>query len=50
MPATVQCMKQSFMALKNVKNPQAAMAAVMNIQGQMTGLMQLMRTAFQKPH
>jgi hypothetical protein len=48
MPATVQCMKQSFMALKNVKNPQAAIAAVVNIQGQMTGLMQMMRLAFQK--
>jgi photosystem II stability/assembly factor-like uncharacterized protein len=48
MPATVQCMKQSFEALKNVKNPQAAMSAVMNIQGQMTGLMQMARLAFQK--
>ena len=48
LPATVQCMKQSFMALKNVKNPQAAMAAVMNIQGQMSGLVGMVRTAFQK--
>ena len=48
MPAAVQCLKQSFMALKAVRNPQAAMAAVANIQGQMTGLVQMMRVAFQK--
>jgi hypothetical protein len=48
MPATVQCMKQSFLALKNVKDPQAAMAAVMNIQGQMSGLVRMVGMAFQK--
>jgi hypothetical protein len=49
MPSTVQCLKQSFLALKAVRSPQAAMAAVVNIQGQMTGLVQMMRVAFQKP-
>lgn len=49
MPAAVQCMQQSFQGLKNVKDPQAAMAAVMNIQTQMGGLVQMVRTAFQKP-
>jgi hypothetical protein len=48
MPATVQCLKQSFQALKNVKDPQATMAAVMNIQGQMSGLVRMVRAAFQK--
>ena len=49
MPATVQCLKQSFLALKAVRNPQAAMAAVTTIQGQVTGLVQMMHVAFQKP-
>jgi hypothetical protein len=40
--------KEILPALKDVKNPQAAMAAAMIIQGQITGLMQMMRTAFQK--
>ena len=49
MPAAVQCLKQSFLALKGVRNPQAAMAAVTSIQGQVSGLVQMMRLAFQKP-
>lgn len=48
MPATVQCLTQSFQSLKSVKDPQAAMAAVMNIQGQMSGLVRMVRMAFQK--
>lgn len=48
MPATVQCLKQSLQALKAVRNPQTAMAAVTTIQGQVTGLVQMMHVAFQK--
>lgn len=48
MPASVQCLTQSFQSLKSVKDPQAAMAAVMNIQGQMSGLVRMVRMAFQK--
>lgn len=48
MPATVQCLKQSFQALKGVKDPQSAMAAVANIQGQVGGLVRLVRMAFQR--
>lgn len=49
MPATVLCLKHSFQALKNVKDPQSAAAAIMNIQGQMFGLVHMVRAAFQKP-
>lgn len=49
MPATVLCLKQSFQALKNVKDPQGKTAAIMNIQGQMFGLVHMVRAAFQKP-
>ena len=48
MPATVLCLKQSFQALKNVKDPQATMAAVTNIQSQVGGLLRMVRLAFQK--
>lgn len=48
MPASVLCLKQSFQALKNVKDPQATMAAVTNIQGQVGGLVRMVRMAFQK--
>ena len=48
MPATVLCLKQSFQALKNVKDPQATMAAVTNIQGQVGGLLRMVRMAFSK--
>ena len=49
MPATAQCLAQSFRALKNIRNPQATLAAVANIQEQTTGLMQMVRVAFQRP-
>lgn len=48
MPASVLCLKQSFQALKNVKDPQATMAAVTNIQSQVGGLVRMVRMAFQK--
>ncbi len=48
MPASVLCLKQSFQALKNVKDPQATMAAVTNIQSQVGRLVRMVRLAFQK--
>jgi photosystem II stability/assembly factor-like uncharacterized protein len=48
MPASVQCLRQSFQALRNIKDPQSATAAVANIQGQVGGLVRLVRMAFQR--
>jgi len=50
MPAQVQALQQSFQALKNVKDPQSATAAISNVQTSVAGLTQLVRNAFQKPH
>lgn len=48
MPSAASCLNQSFQALKHVKDPQSAMAAVTNIQYQMRGLVQMVRMAFQR--
>ena len=49
MPQQIQSLKQSLASLKQVRDPQAATAAVQGILAQVGGLRQSIRTAFQKP-
>ena len=49
MPAQVQALQQSFQALKTIKDPQSATAAMTNVQTTVSGLLQMVRNAFQKP-
>lgn len=49
MPAQVQGLQQSFLALKNVKDPQSATAAMVDVQTKVTSLVQMVRMAFQRP-
>jgi len=48
LPATIDCLKQSFQLLRNTKDPQAALPLINNLRGQSNGLVQLVRLAFQK--
>ena len=48
LPATINCLKQSFQLLKNTKDPQAALPLISNLRGQSNGLVQLVRLAFQR--
>jgi len=49
-PAQAQAMQQSFQSLKGINDPQAAKAAITNVQASVAGLMQQVRSAYQKPH
>lgn len=48
LPAQVQGLKQSFQSLKGIKDPQAATAALQDMQTKVTGLVQMVRLAFQR--
>jgi len=50
MPAQVQALQQSFQALKTIKDPQSATAAMTSVQTGVSGLLQMVRNAFQEPH
>jgi hypothetical protein len=48
MPAVVDCLKRSFQALKAAKDFRTSGLLMANMQGQVTGLSRLVRTALQK--
>ena len=48
MPEQLQQLKESFASLKGAKNPTAAAQVLTDVQAQMSGFMQSVKTAFQK--
>ena len=49
LPLQIQGLKQSFQQLKSMKDLQSASFAMKDMQGKVTNLVQIVRTAFQKP-